>query len=342
LAQLVSWFIIDMKMAKLYNYFISLVFFDLDCQSTMPIYSKFILSTLLVIGLGTPALFAESHAEEYQVGIADVLTITVAGEDDFSGNYTVRNDGTIFYSYLKKVPVNGLTLRQINDKLTQVLASDYINNPILSIAVKEYASKKVQVLGAVNKPGSYILRGPTRVLDIVSQAGGLAAMAGRNILIIRSADKTRLAKATGLTEKVTDTKNGNIPETMIDAPGENITEPIIVNYSDIVERGKLENNILLKSGDVINVPKADEVYVLGQVNKPGSIKFESNLTILQAVSLAGGTSEVASTKSTYVIRKSKDGKSNKIKVRLDKILAKKVENFPLQANDVIVIPESFF
>ena len=297
-----------------------------------------------------PAIFclsllsAQANSSSYEIGIGDVLTINVAGESDFSGNYTVRNDGTIFYSYLKEVPVGGLSVRQINEKLTEVLAADYISNPIVSVVVKEYASKKVQVLGAVNKPGSYILRGPTRVLDIVSQAGGLAPKAGRNVLIIRSSDKKRVAAAELPIIKPAAAKSEDLEtkKIMVDAPPQKISEPIIINYSDIVERGKLENNVLIEAGDVINVPKADEVYVLGQVKKPGSIKYESNLTILQAVSLAGGTSEIASTKSTYVIRKSKDGKSTKIKVRLDKIISQKSENFPLKANDVIVIPESFF
>ncbi len=305
----------------------------------------------------------------YRVGPGDVLQITVTGEPDFTGNFTVREDGSIFYSYLKTVEVGSKTVGEITRDLTTILSKDFINSPSVNVVVKEYSSKKIKIFGAVRKPGSYILKGNTRLLDAISLAGGLTQDAGSNVLIVRPNKKAPdqsplLADATvGVANKVAmsdvtqDNKNKQSPLEKIEtkqkqkADGTPATkskvhsstqQPIVVNYTDIVSRGKLDKNILIEAGDVINVPTRDEIYVLGHVNKPGPVQYEDNLTILQAISVAGGPAPTASTKSTYIIRKTADGKSSKIKVRLDKVMNQKAENIGLRPNDVIVVPESFF
>jgi polysaccharide export outer membrane protein len=282
------------------------------------------LTHIVALLLACYCLTSSTFANEtnYRVGPGDVLQITVTGEPDFSGSFTVRYDNTIFYSYVKSVNVEGMTSGEIADRLTTTLGKDYITNPTVNVMVKEFASKSVKVLGAVIKPGSYILKGETRLLDIVTMAGGLAPQAGSNITIVRT---PKIA--------ATPTATANVL---------NRIEPIVVNYSDLVSEGKLENNILLEPDDVINVPKGNEIFVLGQVVRPGAVPFSEKVTLLQAISVAGGPSPAASTKSAYIIRKDDKGGSKKINVRLDRIMEQKEENIVLFANDVIVIPESFF
>lgn len=322
---------------------------------------------------------SDSLANEstYKVGPGDVLQITVAGETDFTGSYTVRSDNTIFYSYVKSVPVNGMTTKEIADKLNEILKRDYINDPTVNVTIKEYASKTVKVLGAVAKPGSYTLTGDTRILDIITMAGGLEQQAGSNIMVIRAAknptvvvsnsDNNQKTPVTAMTPDTKSTldnqpaaittnpatadKSTNTPQDS-QAVSKSVTppvaeepplnEPIIVNYTAIVSEGRLDQNILLEPNDVINVPKGNEVMVMGQVTRPGPVPYRENLTILQAVGAAGGPSPTASTKSAYIIRKSPNGISSKVKIRLDRIMEQKAENIVVLANDVIVVPESFF
>lgn len=272
---------------------------------------KSLLSALALLALFCSGAFADETT--YKVGPGDILSIAVTGEPDFTGTFTINSDNTIFYSYLKSIKVGDMTTREIAAYLTNVLNKDYINSPTVNVTVKEYASKTVKVLGAVNKPGSYILRGDTRILDVITLAGGLAPQAGSNVMIIRP-KKTATA----------------------------VTEPLVVNYSEIVNEGKLDQNILIEPEDVINVPKGNEIFVLGQVARPGPVLYKDDLTLLQAISVAGGPSPAASTKSTYIIRKDEKGGSKKLKVRLDRIMEQKEENVKLIANDVIVVPESFF
>lgn len=118
-------------------------------------------------------------------------------------------------------------------------------------------------------------------------------------------------------------------------------KPIVVNYEDILKKGDLTQNIEILGGDIINVPKANEIFVFGSVKNPGPVTYSENMGILQAVSLAGGTLPEASPGSTYVLRMD-SGKEKKVKVNFNKVLKQKAKNIELQPNDVVVIPESFF
>ena len=308
-------------------------------------------------------------SNEYKIGPGDVLRIKVAGEEHFSGLYEVRSDNTIFYSYLKAIPLKNVTTDEAAAQLTDLLQNGYIHNPTVNVIVEKYASRKVKVLGAVRKQGTYVLRGLTKLTDVISMAGGREEKAGSSIVIIRNhgkpdhstdnpqdTDDHAIIQPASLSEYITNEKTpaheqqdkmeSHTDESegtvSVETSKNDGVERIVVNYDAIINRGKLDQDMVIEAGDIINIPLSDEIYILGQVRSPGPVKFDYKMTLLQAVSLAGGPLPTAATKSTYILRKQDSGTTKKMKIRLDKIMNEKAKNMPLEANDVIVIPESFF
>ncbi len=261
----------------------------------------------------------------YRVGVGDLLEVRVLGEKEFSGEFRILTDGTIDYPHLRRIAVEGKTTEELGKLITEKLKDGYLVEPQVNVDVKDYQSQKVLVLGAVKTPGTYVLREETKILDILSRAGGIDPSGGKKILLIRGAKPKEEAK----------------PSETPSAMGKDVGEPMIVDYFRLIQKGDFSQNVVLQDGDVINVPKANEVFVLGNVARPGPVPYEENMMILQAVTLAGGTTPTASPRSTYILRKG-DKKEDKINVRLDKIIENKEKNVSLEPNDVIVVPESFF
>ena len=124
-------------------------------------------------------------AAEYRIGPGDVLNITVYDNDDLETMVRVGADGKIIFPLLGQVEVKDLSISQVSDKITQLLADGYLVNPQVNVFVKEFRSKKVVVLGRVRSPGLVELSGPISFLELVSKAGGLEKDAGDTATIKR-------------------------------------------------------------------------------------------------------------------------------------------------------------
>jgi len=236
-----------------------------------------------------------------------VLKITVYEHDDLASVVQVAEDGTVVLPLIGKVQVNGLTIPQVTAKVTAELADGYINKPKVNVFVQNFRNRKVTVLGQVNKPGLQEFSGQTTLLEIISAAGGLAADAGDTVSIKRIEDNK---------EKV-----------------------IEIDLKTLVTGGDLSRNILIQENDSIYVSKSGMCFITGQVEKPGTYPCGSDTTVLKMVALAGGFT----------------GKANKSKIRIVRIVenketkAKEKQTFTqvdldtkLVADDVLVVPESFF
>lgn len=313
------------------------------------------------------------YAEEYVLGAQDVIEIKVVNEPLFSGRFTVGTNGAIDYPYLRHIVASGLTVSDLKMRMQAKLRDGYLKEPQISVRVVDYHSQKVFVLGAINRPGEYSLKENSRLLDILSQAGGISKTGSQRIFLLRKEAKVQPALVevsptvtespsigkTPQNHKETEVEGAEQPKTLpkpnppqrdqinqteMDKGEDQArfqTEPIVVDYHALVDRGDLSQNILLRGGDIINVPQANEITVLGAVNKPGTVVFDEGMTILSAISKAGGETPNGSLRSVYIIRKTAKG-TDKIKIRLDKIIQNKSKNIPVQPDDVIVIPESFF
>ncbi len=242
--------------------------------------------------------------QDYIVGPGDVLKITVYDNADLTTTVRVDGGGQIVMPLLGQVDVAGKTMAGIAKYLTEKLADGYLKNPHVNVFINEFKSKKAIILGQVNKPGLYELRGTTTLLDLISTAGGLAKDAGGITTIKRKKSSSH--------------------------KGEKI---IAIDMKRLVEQGDTSLNVQIYDGDSVYIAKAGMFYVTGQVKKPNSYKCENNITVIKAISMAGGFTDIAADGSIRIMRKI-DGKEQVLKnVKMD---------MPVKPNDVIVVPESFF
>ncbi|MFQ5872378.1 MAG: polysaccharide biosynthesis/export family protein [Dehalococcoidia bacterium] len=270
---------------------------------------------LLCLALSSPTL-----AQGYLLGPRDVLKITVWGQADLSQDYPVSGDGFITFPLIGRVKVEGLTPTEIADRLRDLLDKDYLVNPQVLVSVADYRSKKVYVLGETEKPGLYVLTGPTTLLDILSQAGGPSKSAGKQLILVRSQHQRASGREQSPRKKT-----------------------ILRLNIDKIQAGEIEENVVLQGGDTILIPKAAGFFVLGQVKSPGAYRLEKEMTILEGITIAGGFTDVAAPNRTKVIRSTPKGQEV-ITINMNEIIkqGRRDKAIPLMENDVIIVPESFF
>jgi polysaccharide export outer membrane protein len=260
-----------------------------------------------------PKPAAPAQQADYIVGPQDVLGITVWDQNDLSGKFTVETDGSFTFPLIGRLQAGGLTLRQIEAVLKKRLADGYFRNPQLTVAVETYRSQRVFITGEVRTPGTYTLTGDMSLIEALSRAGSTTQSAGGEAIIVRAGD----GQAT----------NGPL----LPNQAENATS-IRVDLKDL-QSGGLSKNVPLKDGDTIFVPRAETVYVFGQVKNPGAYAIQTrDTTVLQALSLAGGVTDRGSTGRIKIVRIVK-GKKTEIKVGLTDLVL---------PGDTIIVPERFF
>jgi len=257
------------------------------------------------------ALLAQQQSIQPQdilIGAGDLLEIRVFGVDDLTENVRVSSRGDISVPLIGTVHVADLSQEQAQDFLAiKFREGGFLNDPHVSVFTKEYATQGVSVLGEVNKPGVYPLLGARRLFDVISMASGLTDKAGKLVSISHHDD----------------------PNQTVNVQLSN--DPMKAN----------DSNLPISPGDTVVVSKAGIVYVVGDVNRPAGFIMDNNgqLTVLQAVALAGGTSATASLDNSKIIRKTASG-IQEIPMPLKKILSAKADDVPLQADDVLFIPHS--
>ncbi|MFQ5912861.1 MAG: polysaccharide biosynthesis/export family protein, partial [Nitrospinota bacterium] len=252
---------------------------------------------------------------DYSVGPKDVLKVTVYRETELSGEFVVAGDGSINYPLLGRVRVEGLTVAQIEKRVETLLAKDYLVNPSLSVKVAEFRSQQIQLLGAVMKPGTYALRGPTTLIEIISQGGGIdPGEGGSKVVVLRPRRE----------------KGGE-------------DQFFTVDLNVLLKEADLSENLLLGGNDTVFVPRAGSIFIFGQVKKPGPYKIqERQVTLTEAISMAGGLTRIAAANRTRVVR-IEGRKERVINVPLNDILkGDKSKDIWLVAEDVVFVPESFF
>ncbi len=240
-------------------------------------------------------------ADEYVVGSEDVLDVSVYDHPEMTSTVRVDGKGVVILPLLDEVEVAGLTIGAVSKKITELLADGYIINPQVNVFVKTFRDQKAVILGQVTKPGLYELRPKTSILELISQAGGLTKEAG---------DQATLKRETA----------------------EGVQE-INIDLKRLVDKGDTSLNVQVVDGDKVFIVKAGVFFVTGEVKKPDSYKYQNDLTLIKAVAMAGGFTDIASTGGVNIVRKV-DGKEEVLKrVGMDE---------PVLPDDVIVVPESFF
>jgi polysaccharide export outer membrane protein len=270
---------------------------------------------------------------DYQVGPEDELAIVIFGQDNLNRELRVNGQGAITMPLIGETKVSGLTPAQIETRLAALYNARFLVNPQVTVTIKEFRHQRVAVTGAVAKPGSYEIIGPRTLLEVLSLAGGFSnstgttGQAGDVVDVIRHQNAPDLAKSLppGSSQPFT-------PK----------TETMVIDLRRLVSGQSPELNIPIRNGDVVHVPFAGTAYVLGGVRKPGNITVKENLTVAQAVALAGGVDPILGTNSITVMRLDAQGRPISINTDLQNIIARRNEDLPIKDNDVVVVNESTF
>jgi polysaccharide export outer membrane protein len=258
---------------------------------------SWLLWFLILISVG---LCGSAVAADYVISRNDVLDISVYDHPEMTTTVRVDGQGMVAVPLINRVKVQGMTVSAASTAIARLLADGYIVNPQVNIFIKNFRDQKASILGQVVKPGVYDLTSKTTLLELISQAGGLTPEAGDRATIKREG-------STG--------------------------EEKVVQLRRLVDNGDVSQNLSIMDGDKIFIDKAGLFYVTGQVKKPDSYKYQDKLTVMKAVALAGGFTDIASKGSIDIVRKV-DGK--------EKVVSDVDLDYLVQPEDVVVVPESFF
>ena len=248
----------------------------------------------------------------YIIGAGDELNIQVWDHDDLDRTVEVAQDGSFTFPFIGKIQASGKSVFALEQYLTEKLSEGYLVAPQLTIAVSEYKNKKVFLFGEVARPGSYVLRQNMRLLELISDAGGFTDNQGIVCTIVRPAGSAKVSKPVAIDE----------------ASDHKI---ITVNLTRLTA-GDPKENIIVFPNDTIYISTAPHIFVTGEVRKPGELKYTDGMTVRQAISLAGGSTQKAAVGRTRIIRMN-NGEEIEIKPNLGDIVS---------PNDIIKVPESYF
>jgi polysaccharide export outer membrane protein len=286
--------------------------------SRFPRKRLLVLTALIVAGgfrsicaAGQEPVVAPQPAD-YVLGAQDVLLITSYDQADLSGKFTVETDGTFTFPLIGRVKAGGLTLRQVEAQLKRQLVDEgYFRNPQITVSIEQYKSQKIFVVGEVRLPGSYPLSGNMTLVEALARAGSTLPTASGEAVIVHAGDHA--------TEPT-------LPSAQDDK------EIVRINLRDL-ENGIFSHNPALRDGDTIFVPRAESIYVFGQVRNPGAYPLQQkNTSVLQALSLAGGVSDRGSTSRIRIVR-IVNGEKKEVGVKLTDVV---------RPGDTIIVPERFF
>jgi polysaccharide export outer membrane protein len=289
-----------------------------------------------------------TEAADYRIGANDLLEINVFEAPEFNRALRVSAGGEITMPLLGAVQSAGLTAREL-EKVLEDRLRKYMKDPHVGVFVSSIQSHPVSVAGAVKKPGVFQIQGPKTLLEMLALAEGLADEAGDEVLVMRGAG---LRVGTNLPTDAPEQNTGHASKPDDTAPPPNASgqvdgssekETIRINLRNLLESGDPRFNVLIYPGDIIKVTRAGIVYVVGAVKKPGGFVMKSHeqMSVLKAVALAEGLTSTSAKGRARIIRTDEStGQKTELPVNLDKILAGKAPDPPLNAADIVFVPNS--
>ena len=289
----------------------------------------FLIMGVLCLLIALPCL-SLSQGKEYLIGPRDVITITIfaGGEKQQEVDLTVSGQGIINVPFIGPVKAEGLTIPQLEALIQKPLAQDYFVDPEVNIQIKEYHSLHYYISGAVKTPGLYEMTSEASLMELIAKAGGVLPERGNVAYILR--------------ESTNNMEKGEDIEELMSS-----REPIRVDLKSLLDKGDMTYNLLLKSGDVIYIPleKAlnlaeSNIYVEGEVKKPGVYSFQPGLTALNACIMAGGFADFAAPNRTKIIRNTEEG-PEVIRINLNDVKEGRIPDIELQPGDRINVPETW-
>ena len=262
-----------------------------------------------------PSSIFSSKRSDYRIGRQDLLEISVFDVEELDQTVRVSDDGAITMPHLGRIAVAGLTKSELEQLIARLLEDRYVRDPQVTVFVKEFESKKVAVSGAVKRPGTYEMLGTKTLLEMISMAGGLDQDLGKNIIVFRRDE------------------DGTV-------------ERLAVDLDKLVYDADPELNLVVVPGDIIYVPTVERIriFVSGAVKNPDlyEVPRDEPVTVLKAITLAGGTTDRAAEKKVQVMRTESNGERVSLLVNLRAIKRGKAEDPILREDDIVLVPEAFF
>lgn len=239
----------------------------------------------------------------YAIGPGDVIKITVFQNPEMATETRVSETGTITFPLIGTVEIGGLSTAQAEVKIAALLKSgSFVPRAQITVIVTQFRSRQISVLGQVNRPGRFAVEEPTlRLTDMLAMAGGISPLGADTVTIIR--------------------------------PHEPEDEHIEIELLGLFDAPPLLRNIELLNGDTVFVPRAPVVYIYGEVQHPGAFRLERKMTVIQALSLAGGFTMRGTEKGLRIKRRTLKGTTNTFSVGGDDYVL---------PDDVIYAKESLF
>ena len=312
-----------------------------------------LLQVLALALTGAGATAQATRPADYEIGPGDVLKVVVLGQTEMTGSFTVGPDGMVGFPILGKVKASENTTLELERKLTVLLADGILKRPQVTVIVGEYGSQRVFVTGAVQRPGQYSLKADRTLLALLGDVGALGADVGHEVIVVRPPAGAAAASGPAVPLSLTE-EPGEVPppeapsaETPPATPPAETTPPpsgipglpFVAPGSEVfrislleLQSGNPEKNITLRAGDTVYFPKAAQVYVMGSVARPGPYRYQEGMTVMQALTLAGGATERGSAGRTKVVR-IVNGKKVEKKVKATDLVL---------PEDTLMVPERFF
>lgn len=246
---------------------------------------------------------ASVAATQYRLALGDTIRITVFQSPDLSLETRISEAGVISYPLLGSVTLAGLTVAEAEQRLANGLRTGkFVNQPQVSITVVAARGNQVSVLGQFGRPGRYPLEtGEVQLTDIIATAGGVAPGASDIVVVVG-------------------TRNGQPFRAEVDLP-------------TVFGPNRRGADVRLQNGDVIWVERAPTIYMYGEVQRPGAMRLERNMTVMQALASAGGLTQRGTARGLRVSRKDANGTLREIEPTM-------TDN--LRPDDVVFVRESVF
>jgi len=253
---------------------------------------------------------AAPDAGDYLLGPGDLITVTVFETSDLNTEVRVSSRGTVSLPMLGNVDVYDLTAAEAEKKIEDLLRKDYLRDPHVTVFIKEHVSKQITLVGEVKNPGTYDYVARRSLLDVLAIADGLTEDAGSFAYITRTNKRT------------------------------NQRQTYRVDLDELISKGNMDVNMPILGGDVIFIPEAGHCFVDGAVRKPGIYPIKSNMTITEAIALAGGLRSYADDDQIKLIRQKEDGTRDVVSINYSELQSGKISNLLLRDRDVIYAESS--
>ncbi|MFT5697837.1 MAG: polysaccharide export outer membrane protein [Desulforhopalus sp.] len=253
----------------------------------------------------------DNPAGDYLLGAGDLLSIIVFETEDLNSEVRVSSTGIINVALLGDVNVLNLSAAEAEQKIEDLYAKDYLHNPHVSVHIKEHVSKQITLLGAVKTPGTFNYVSRRRLLDILAMGNGLTEEAGSFGYITRH-----------------DSKSGSRVSYMVD-------------LDELMKKGDMASNHAILGGDVIYIPESGQCFVDGAVRQPGTYPISNNMSVSEAIALAGGLASYADDDSIKLVRYMGRGRERKVvSLSYSQLQAGVGDTLILQDQDIIFAESS--